>query len=93
VLTALAAVPIIAAVAFGVLNGGQANAGDTHTHVHFQHVTIEPGETLWQLATEEAPSSDPRNFIQDVVTLNNLPSAAVQAGQRLAIPTKYTDGQ
>jgi hypothetical protein len=90
VLTALAAIPVVVVAVLVMLGGGQATATSTPAHVHFQHVTIEPGESLWQLASEEAPSSDPRDFIQDVVSLNNLPSAAVQAGQRLAIPTKYT---
>jgi hypothetical protein len=91
VLTLLAAIPVVLGIAFGVLNGGQASAGDaTHAAVHFQHVTVEPGESLWQVAQQEAPKADPRQFVEDVVSLNNLPSSAVQAGQRLAIPTKYT---
>lgn len=93
VLTLLAAVPLVIGIALAVLNGGQASAGNESAHVTFETVTVQPGETLWQLAQEEAPNSDPRDFVQDVVSLNNLDGAGLQAGQQLAIPTKYTDAE
>jgi hypothetical protein len=91
VLTALAALPILIIVALAVLNGGQASAGNTQSHAHFETVTIEPGETLWQLAQEQAPNADPRDFIQDVVDLNALEGSSLQAGERIAIPAQYTE--
>jgi hypothetical protein len=90
VLTALAAIPVLVVVALAVLNGGQASAGDQQAHVHFQTVTVQPGETLWQLAGEEAPNADPRDFVQDVIDLNALGGSDLQAGQQIAIPAKYT---
>ncbi|OII39014.1 hypothetical protein BIU98_12510 [Curtobacterium sp. MMLR14_010] len=91
VFTTLAALPVLIGVAVFALNGGQASAGNTSADVHFQTVTIQPGETLWQLAEETAPNADPRDFVQDVVSLNALDGSAVQAGEQLAIPTKYAD--
>jgi LysM repeat protein len=91
VFTTLAALPVLVGVAVFALNGGQASAGNTSADVHFQTVTIQPGETLWQLAEETAPNADPRDFVQDVVSLNALDGSGVQAGQELAIPTKYAD--
>jgi LysM repeat protein len=78
-----------------MLNGGRASAGGAHSSagqsaVAFTTVTIQPGESLWQLAEHDAPNSDPRDFVQDVVNLNDLQSSTVQAGQQIAIPTKYT---
>lgn len=93
VITTLAAIPLLIVVALAVLNGGQASAGNTSGTTHFDTVTIQPGETLWQLAEETAPNSDPRDFVQDVVSLNALDSSALQAGEQIAIPTKYTNGQ
>jgi LysM repeat protein len=90
VVTALAALPlIVAALAFG-LNGGVATATSTSSSTTFQYVTVEAGQSLWQLALEIAPSADPREVISDVVQLNQLSSADVQAGQRLAIPVRYS---
>jgi LysM repeat protein len=90
VLTGLAALPVVLTVGLAALNGGQAAAGDHAAHTRFDTVTVEPGESLWQLAQQEAPSADPRDFVQDVVDLNNLPSSGVQAGQKLAIPAQYS---
>ncbi|PYY32022.1 hypothetical protein DEJ33_13020 [Curtobacterium sp. MCPF17_047] len=89
VFTTLAAVPVLLCVGIAMLNGGQASAGDRAANVHFDTVTIQPGETLWQVAEDTAPNSDPRDFIQDVVSLNALNGSAVQAGQEISIPTQY----
>ena len=96
VFTTLAAIPLLIVVALAVLNGGQASAGDSSAggaRTHFETVTIQPGETLWQLAEDTAPNADPRDFVQDVVSLNALDGSALQAGEQIAIPTKYTSGQ
>jgi len=95
VLTTLVALPVFVVVALSVLNGGQASAGDSSragAPMQFETVTVEPGETLWQLAEETAPQADPRDFVQDVVSLNALDSSALQAGEQIAIPAKYTAG-
>lgn len=96
VFTTLAALPLLIVVAFFVLNGGQASAGDAAAggaRTHFDTVTIQPGETLWQLAEDTAPNADPRDFVQDVISLNALDGSGLQAGDQIAIPTKYTSGQ
>jgi hypothetical protein len=89
VVAALVAVPVVIVVGALVLNGGGAVASDTTGSADFQHVTVDGGETLWQVASEIAPSSDPRDVIADLVSLNNLPSAEVSAGQSLAVPAQY----
>jgi hypothetical protein len=89
VFTTLAALPVLFCVGIAMLNGGQASAGDRAAEVHFDTVTVQPGETLWQLAEQTAPESDPRDFVQDVVSLNALDGSGVQAGQEIAIPAQY----
>jgi LysM domain len=78
------AVSTVAVVGF--LTGQAANAGSTATQAHFNYVTIHSGESLWQLANQVAPDQDPRDFIAKVIDLNNLTSADVVAGQRIALP-------
>lgn len=90
VLLFLVAIPLLAVLAVAMLNGGGAAATSTSGHVHFQHVTIQPDETLWQVAEQVAPKSDPRDVIDGIVRLNDLPSTSVMAGQSIAIPTQYT---
>lgn len=50
------------------------------------YITITEGQSLWSIAEELAPNSDPREFIDKVIIANALSSAAVQPGQRIAIP-------
>lgn len=89
VLTSLAAVPlVIGALAFA-LNGGGAAASGEQTHAHFHYVTVSSGQSLWSIAEKVAPSADPRDVIADIVSLNQLDSAVVSPGQRIAIPSQY----
>jgi LysM domain-containing protein len=49
-------------------------------------VVVQPGQTLWSIAREIAPSADRRDTIASIVRLNALPSTDVVAGTRLAVP-------
>ncbi|GAA4669166.1 LysM peptidoglycan-binding domain-containing protein [Frondihabitans cladoniiphilus] len=90
VLTVLVAVPLLAVLAIFLMGGGGAAATSTPGDVHFQHVTISSGETLWQVAETVAPKADPRDVIVDITKLNNLSSTDLQPGQTLAIPLQYS---
>jgi hypothetical protein len=87
----LAAIPLlIAGLVFGLGASSavatQEGAGDSLTWV-----TVEGGQSLWDLAVEIAPSEDPREFAAQVVAFNRLASSEIQPGQQLAIPTQYID--
>ena len=58
-----------------------ATVGGTTTEV-----VVQPGETLWQVAEEAAPSIDPRETVAVIMELNDLSTASVQAGQSLLVP-------
>jgi hypothetical protein len=51
------------------------------------YVSVHAGDTLWSLAQRLAPNTDPRDWIAKVTTMNNLGSAGVVAGERLAVPS------
>jgi hypothetical protein len=89
VLTALAATPLVVVALFFGLNGGGATASLEGSNVPFEYVTVESGQSLWQLAEEIAPRADPRDVIAEFMKLNALTSADVFAGQELAIPAQY----
>jgi hypothetical protein len=92
VFTTLAAAPLAAIALFFGLGGGDAVAGQVATDsATFTYVSIAPGQSLWQLAEQVAPNSDPREVVADILALNQLQSADVQPGQELAIPVQYTD--
>jgi LysM repeat protein len=49
-------------------------------------VTVQTGETLWQLAARVAPHADPRLVVAEIERLNHLSGPAVYAGQQLRVP-------
>jgi hypothetical protein len=90
VLLTLAATPlVIAAVVLG-LSGGNAQASLEDPSVTFTYVTVAPGQSLWSIAESIAPQADPREVVADIVSLNQLASADVEAGESIALPLEYT---
>ena len=63
--------------------GAEVSASEV---VKFEYVTIMTGDSLWALAEKYAPERDPRDFIAEIVALNNLSDSVVDAGMRLALP-------
>jgi len=71
------------------LIGGMATANTDPATGAFEYVTVEAGQSLWQVAQSVAPGADPRDVISDIVRLNQLQSSVVRPGDRLAIPSAY----
>lgn len=90
VLTSLVALPIAAVAMFGVLNGGGAIATSEGSAVPLEQLTVQPGQSLWQLAEEYAPGVDPREFIAEVESLNSI-TTTIEPGQVLDIPAMYSN--
>lgn len=57
----------------------------------FGYIVVQPGESLWGVATALDPSADPRDVIAEIVRLNQLAGSDVQAGQPIAVPLRYAD--
>ena len=87
-LTIVATPLVILALVFG-LNAGGAAANLEPASDTFTYVTVESGQSLWDIAAEVAPAADPREFAAEVASLNQLGSAELQPGQQLAIPHQY----
>jgi hypothetical protein len=66
--------------------GGAALAGTDQPAARHQQVTVQPGQTLWQIAERAAPGSDPRETVQRILDLNGLQTSEVQAGTALQLP-------
>lgn len=64
-----------------------ASAATSVESVQTQVLVVESGQTLWQIATELDPTSDPRVTIDRILDLNSLSSdAQIHAGQALLVP-------
>ena len=89
VFATLLAAPIAIALAVAGFSGAPAQAGVTPATGTFDYITVATGESLWDLAGWIAPDADPRDVVEALTSLNQLTSAEVQPGQRLAIPAAY----
>ncbi|WP_221585649.1 LysM peptidoglycan-binding domain-containing protein [Microbacterium sp. G2-8] len=95
VLASLAAMPLAVGIAAAVLGGGSAIGSDEPGAPAgtFGSVTVMSGESLWSVAERVAPGVDPRDVVDEIVALNQLPGALVEAGQTLALPAVYSGGR
>jgi Tfp pilus assembly protein FimV len=50
-------------------------------------VVVQPGDTLWAIATRAEPKADPRVTVQKIIDLNKLSSTELRAGQTLSLPS------
>ena len=85
-----ASVVLVAALAWlaGTARADVAGSGVPSSAVYhsLRSVVVLPGQSLWSIATQYEPGSDPRNAIQEIIDLNALGGTSVQPGQQLWLP-------
>ena len=86
ILALLVLVLLLAAFAVGRSASSQAMERPSTPAPVLAQVTVQPGDTLWQIARRVAPEKDPRDVVSQIRRLNHLPTAAVQAGRQLLLP-------
>lgn len=87
------ALPIAIALAWAAVGNASAIASsDAAAAVSFDTFVVLPGDTLWSIAGQIAPASDPREVVDSIIRLNLLNGGAIFAGQELAIPLEYSAG-
>lgn len=73
----------------GMLGNQAANAGTAAPGVPVDTYTVRSGETLWDIASGIAgPGEDVRDVVDRLVALNDLPGAALGAGQQILLPAE-----
>ncbi len=88
-LAVLACLGLLAIAA--VFGSTQAVASAEGGEVEFGYVVVQPGASLWSLASELDPGADPRDLIAEIVRLNQLGGSGVQAGEAIAVPLRYAE--
>jgi hypothetical protein len=88
-LLTLLIVGLLAVIA--TLGATRAAASNEAGNAEFGYVVVQPGESLWGVATALDSSSDPRDIIAEIVRLNQLDGSGVQAGQPIAVPLRYSE--
>lgn len=86
----IASMMLVAALAWlvGTARADTAGSGVPSSAVYhsLRSVVVLPGQSLWSIATQYEPGSDPRNAIQEIIDLNALGGTSVQPGQQLWLP-------
>ena len=84
----LLVVALVAMFALAVAMGSTTAAtSDAGVAVETTEVTVQPGETLWQIAGAANPDGDQRETVDQIMKLNALESASgLQIGHKLAVP-------
>ena len=79
-------VVFFALLAWITVGGGTADASAEQSGQVSKSVVVQPGESLWSIATDIAPERDPREVIMRIRDLNSLGTQHVHPGQSLAVP-------
>lgn len=78
---------LIAALGGLALRGEPAVSTGVAHHLRTATVVVTPGETVWEIARQVAPGSDPRIVVAEIEQLNSLPDAgSIRVGQPLFVP-------
>lgn len=82
----LSALALLAAGLIFNQSGALATDQTVSGEVAFNYVSVMPGDTLWELAETYADGMNQQDWIAEVILLNNLSSATLSTGDRLALP-------
>jgi nucleoid-associated protein YgaU len=70
----------------------QARAGSADEPLEVVRVQVQPGDTLWDIAREQAPGHDVVDAVTRIREANRLDDAMLQPGMRLVIPASLRQG-
>jgi hypothetical protein len=85
VVVLLALVVALGAFALGT---GRSQAGAPEDRLATERVVVQPGQTLWAVASDALPELDPREAIAEIRALNGLETSVVHPGQALLVPAR-----
>ena len=77
----LAAVAAVSLVSLGFALGAHGSGAARSTTV-----VVQPGDTLWSIASEHYPDDDVRIRVQDIEQANGLAGPTIEVGQSLRLP-------
>jgi len=69
----------------------RAGAGDqvgARSGASYVAVVVAPGDTVWSIAGAMADGRDVRGLVDEIVAVNGLHGASVEAGQSIRVPVK-----
>ncbi|MBQ8803524.1 MAG: LysM peptidoglycan-binding domain-containing protein [Tyzzerella sp.] len=88
ILLATVLVITIGCIVFGnAFSAGKANASDETKYKYYKSIEIEKGDSLWTIAEEynTDDSTSTKEYIDELMDLNNLTSKTIHEGQHLLV--------
>ena len=67
---------------------GAGSAVDGDRAASYVAVVVAPGDTVWSIAGAMADGRDVRGLVDEIVAVNGLRGASVEAGQSIRVPIK-----
>jgi nucleoid-associated protein YgaU len=77
---------VVVVAAWGPVLGRAIGRRDVEPVARSRYV-VQPGDTLWSIAVEKAPSDDPRPLVDAISSANAIDPTALVPGQTIVIPT------
>ena|SRR5215471_19073348 len=77
---------VLAALTIALVGFGMAVAAHGGTSAGPTTVVVQPGDTLWTIASQHYPGDDVRDRVQDIEQANGLTSPRIEAGETLRLP-------
>ena len=77
---------LAAVAAVGLLGVGFALGARGSAPAHYTTVVVQPGDTLWSIASQHYPGDDVRVRVDDIEQANGLQGPAIEVGQALRLP-------
>jgi LysM repeat protein len=71
-----------------VLSLGLARAAEGGAQGAYETLTVQPGDTLWAIASEHYPGTDVRAKIYQIEQANHLSAEVLYPGETLQVPTR-----
>jgi hypothetical protein len=86
VVTVIAVVGLV--IAMAAAGGAQAASpgGQGIGHQGMHEIVVRSGQTLWSIASAAEPTADPRLVVEQIMAANTMSSTDVAAGQLLWVP-------
>lgn len=91
VVATLAVLALTAAVLAATLAASGGAQATSHGQARdgyrgMREIVVQPGQTLWSIASAAEPSADPRVVVQEIMSANAMTSTTISAGQLLWVP-------
>jgi hypothetical protein len=75
---------VLTAAHAGIALGGSTTTPGRSPHPHVESVVVQPGDTLWSIASRVAPNADPRAVVDKLAA--QIGTSDLQVGDRLTVP-------